>query len=77
MNEPIYLDTEYESIRTIFNNRGANSNQLPRKTITFIPSDRADRVLALDQRIQVLQKYAPVIFSTTLALVSFLLGTSV
>lgn len=77
MNEPIYLDVEYESIRTIFNNRGAKANQLPRKTITFIPSDRADRVLALDQRIQVLQKWAPVILGTTLALVSFLLGTAV
>lgn len=41
--------------------------------MTFIPSDRADRVLALDQRIQTLQKFAPMI-TGAMILLSFVVG---
>jgi hypothetical protein len=78
MNEPIYRDAEYESIRTVMNSRGKHVNQLPVKTIRYIPeTSRTDAVIALDARIAKLQKYAPFIISGTMILISFLAGTLV
>lgn len=73
MNEPVYMDSEYESIRDVMKSRGHNAGQLPRKTVAFIPEDRADRVLALDQRIQSLQKATPFIVGGMI-LLAFLIG---
>jgi len=76
MNEPIVMDAEYESIRTIFKNRGNNADQLPKKTIHYIPeTSRTDAVIALDARIAKLQQYAPFIISGATILLSFLAGT--
>ena len=54
-----YVDAEYESIRTIMKGRGRNGGQLPGKVIRYIPESRADRILALDARVEVLKKIAP------------------
>lgn len=77
MNEPIFLDAEYESLRSIFKSRGGNAGQLPRKAVTFIPAERAEAVQQLDHRIQTLKKYAPYVLMGTIALLSFLAGTCV
>lgn len=77
MNEPIFLDAEYESLRSIFKSRGGNAGQLPKKAVTFIPTERAEAVQQLDQRIQTLRKYAPWILMGAISLISFLAGTCV
>lgn len=74
MNEPIYMDAEYESIRTIMNSRGTGGNQLPGKPVAFIPAERADRVLELDARIQTIQKIAPFVIIGATILISFCAG---
>lgn len=76
MNEPIYLDAEYESIRTVMNSRGKHGDQLPSKTVAFIPAERADAVIKLDERIQVMQKWAPLFILGATIIVSFLVGTN-
>ena len=73
MNEHDFLDAEYESIRTIFNGRGNNGGQLPCKVISFIPAERADAVLELDQRIQTAKKYSPYI-AGAMILLAFVVG---
>jgi hypothetical protein len=76
MNEPIYLDAEYESIRAVMKNRGKCFDQLPTKTVRFIPeTSRTDGVIALDKRIEKLQKYAPAIMIGAIIVISFLVGT--
>lgn len=67
------VDAEYESIRTIMLNRGKGANQLPRVTLHFVPEERAATVLALDERIQKVKAYMPLIMTGAIAL-SFLLG---
>lgn len=46
---------------------------LPTVQMTFIPSDRADRVLALDQRIQIIREKYPLIATVAIVL-AFLIG---
>ena len=76
MNEPIYRDAEYESIRTVMKSRGRCADQLPVKTVRFIPeTSRTDAVIALDKRIEKLQKHAPAIMIGAIIIVSFLVGT--
>ena len=77
MSEPIYVDAEYESIRTIMKNRGTNGGQLPGKVVHYIPEERADAVIALDKRIETLQRYAPAFMIAATVLSSFLAGTCV
>ena len=77
MSEPIYVDAEYESIRTIMKNRGTNGGQLPGKVVHYIPEERADAVIALDKRIETLQRYAPALMIAATVLISFLAGTCV
>lgn len=67
-------DAEYESIRAVMTSRGAGAGQLPCKTVAFIPADRADRVLALDERLQQVKRIAPPVIVGLLALLSFLAG---
>lgn len=58
MSEREFMDADYEVISMV--NRGHGpGGQLPTLALTFIPSDRADRVNALDHRIQQMQKAAP------------------
>ena len=75
MNEQSFNDVDYESIRSIFNSRGCNANQLPRKAVTFIPAERADSVVKLDERIRVVQKWAPFVVVGITAFISFIVGT--
>ena len=78
MNEPIYRDAEYESLRAVMNSRNKCANQLSGKTVRFIPETaRTDAVIALDKRIEKLQKYAPFIMGGATILISFLAGTLV
>ena len=54
-------------------NRGHNQ-RLPRATVTFIPAERAARVLALDERIQTLRSIAVPAGLAAMALLGFVLG---
>lgn len=73
MSEINYVDAEYESIRTIMKGRGGNGGQLPGKVVRFIPEDRADRILALDARVEVLKKIAPYACAAMALLIGLLL----
>ena len=78
MSNHTYLDAEYESIRAVLDSRGKCDNQLPGKTVRYIPeTSRTNAVIALDKRIAALQKYAPFIMAGATILVSFLAGTLV
>lgn len=68
-----YVDAEYESIRTIMKSRGQNAGQLPGKAIRFIPDERADRILALDARVEVLKKIAPYVGAAMALIVGLML----
>lgn len=72
MNEQSFVDADYEVIDMVNRSR-SNRGELPTVKLAFIPSDRADRVLALDQRIQTAQKFAPLI-TGAMILLSFLAG---
>jgi hypothetical protein len=72
MNEQSFIDADFEVINMVNRGRGAGG-ELPSVKLAFIPSDRADRVLALDQRIQILQKHTPAI-AGAMILLSFVLG---
>ena len=69
-----YMDADYEVISMVNRKRGPGG-QLPRKTVTFIPAERAERVEALDLRIQQMQKIMPFVGAGAIALGSFLIGT--
>jgi len=68
-----YVDAEYESIRTIMKSRGVNGGQLPGKVVRFIPEERADRILALDARVKVLERIAPWVGAAMALLIGLLL----
>ena len=70
MKEEMYIDDEYESIRQIMRSRGQNAGQLPGRVVRFIPDSRADKILALDNRVEQMKRIAPFV---GLAL-AFLLG---
>ena len=76
MNEPIYMDAEYASLRAVMNSRYKSGNQLPTKIIRYIPeTSRTDAVIALDKRIEKLQKMAPMVMIGGIVLLSFLAGS--
>lgn len=68
-----YVDAEYESIRTIMKSRGGNGGQLPGKVIRYIPENRADRILALDARVKVMERIAPWIGAAMALLIGLML----
>ena len=72
MNEQSFIDADFEVINMVNRGRGAGG-ELPTVKLAFIPSDRADRVLALDQRIQTVQKFTPIIIGA-MVLLSFVVG---
>lgn len=72
MSEREYMDADYEVISMV--NRGHGpGGELPSVTRTFIPSDRVEKVEALDRRIQQLQKATPYI-ATGACLLCWLIG---
>lgn len=73
MSEKEFLDADYEVIGMV--NRGHGpGGQLPSKVVHFIPEERADTVLALDERIHKLQKALPGILFGLILLFTFLAG---
>ena len=74
MLENDYMDADYEVISMVNRKRGPGG-QLPRKVCTFIPAERAERVEALDLRIQQIRKIMPFLCAGSIALVAFLVGT--
>ena len=73
MSEKEYLDADFEVIGMV--NRGHGpGGQLPGKQIHYIPEERADVVLALDERIQKIQKALPVIMLAAIIFFTFLAG---
>ena len=70
-------DFEYESIRAVMESRGNCGGGLPGKTVAFIPAERADSVLALDERIEKLKAASPYIITGTIGLLSFLCGLAI
>lgn len=67
MNEQSFIDADFEVINMVNRGRGAGG-ELPTVKLAFIPSDRADRVLALDQRIQNIQNALPIITGAAILL---------
>lgn len=73
MDDKAYRDADREVIGMA--NRGAGpGGELPAVSLTFIPSDRADRVSALDARLQHLRRIAPYVGAAFIAFVSVLIG---
>lgn len=68
-----YIDAEYESIRQIMDSRGKRGGQLPGKVIRFIPESRADQILALDARVEVLKKIAPYVGAAMALIIGLML----
>ena len=69
-----YMDADYEVISMVNRKRGPGG-QLPSKSVTFIPTERVEKVEALDLRIQQMKKIMPFVGAGAIALVSFLMGT--
>lgn len=74
MSDKDYLDADCEVIGMV--NR-AKGGRLPSKTLTFIPTERVERVEALDLRIQQMQKIMPYIGVIALAIISLLIGRAI
>lgn len=72
MNEQNFMDADYEVISMVNRGRG-DGGELPTVKLAFIPSDRADRVLELDQRIQAIREKSPLIVTAAIVL-AFLIG---
>lgn len=70
MSEKEYQNADYEVIGMV--NRKAG--QLPRKSLTFIPTERAERVEALDRRIRQFRKIAPYVGAVLIAAISMMIG---
>lgn len=73
MFEQDYMDADYEVIQMVNRKRGPGG-ELPRKAVTFIPQERAEQVMALDLRIQKIQKMMPWISAAALSLASLIIG---
>lgn len=62
MNNEKIMDAEFVPIRQMMEGRYANNaGQNPCVSLTFIPSDRAERITALDARVEQLKKACPFI----------------
>lgn len=73
MSEKEYLNADYEVIGMVNRGRGPGG-QLPAKVVHFVPEERADLVLALDERIQKIQKALLVMMLAAIILFTFLAG---
>lgn len=72
MNEQNFMDADYEVISMVNQGHGGGG-ELPTVKLAFIPSDRADRVLELDRRIQAIREKSPLIVTAAIVL-AFLVG---
>lgn len=73
MSDKEYQDADYQVIQMVNKGRGPGG-QLPCKTLHFIPEERAETVLALDARIQKIQKALPAIMFAAIIFFTFLAG---
>lgn len=73
MSDKEFLDADYEVIGMVNRGRGPGG-QLPCKTLHFIPEERAESVLALDERIQKIRKAMPLIIFGATVLLAFIAG---
>lgn len=73
MSEKEYLDADYEVISMVNRGRGLGG-QLPAKVVHSVPEERADLVLALDERIRKIQKALPLIVLAAIIFFTFLAG---
>lgn len=71
MTNQDYIDADCEVIGMV--NR-AHGGRLPSKTLTFIPTERVEKVEKLDLRIRQAQKAAPYVCAVLLAIVSLIVG---
>lgn len=67
MSEKEYLDADYEVMNMVHRKR-STGGELPGKTLTFIPTERAERVSQLDARIEQLRKIMPFVGHGTVCL---------
>ena len=72
MNEQNFMDADYEVISMVNRGHGVGG-ELPAVKLAFIPSDRADRVMELDRRIQAIREKSPLIAAVAVVL-AFLIG---
>lgn len=77
MSEREFMDADYEVIGMV--NRchihgPGPGGELPSVALSFIPSDRAALVEALDRRIQQVRRILPYVCAATLLLTGLLLG---
>lgn len=73
MSDMEYQDADYQVIKMVNKGRGPGG-QLPCKTLHFIPEERAESVLALDERIQKIRKAMPLIIFGATVLFAFIAG---
>lgn len=74
--ERAYMDADNEVISMV-NRKKDNSGQLPRVTMHFVPAERAETVLALDERIQSMKNALPWMVTGAIGVLCFILGTAV
>ena len=74
MNEPNFMDAEFDAIEAIFKKRDQNAGRLPGKKVSYIPEDRAKAVLELDKRMQKMRKIFPFIVLGVSVVLAFAIG---
>lgn len=75
MSDLEYMNADYEVISMVNKGRGTGG-ELPGKVIHFLPEERAETVLALDERIQKLRQSMPMIMFGAAVLVAFIAGVA-
>lgn len=75
MSDLEYMNADYEVISMVNKGRGTGG-ELPGKVIHFLPEERAETVLALDERIQKLRQAMPMIMFGAAVLVAFIAGVA-
>lgn len=72
MSEKQFMDADNEVISMV-NRKAGRGGELPGKAIHFIPEETADQVLAIDKRIQQIQKHQGLFIGAAISL-AFLIG---
>lgn len=73
MNDKEFNAADQQVISMVNRGRGPGG-ELPCYSMTFIPSDRADRVTALDNRIQAVKKVMPLIVAGAVSMTAIFLA---
>lgn len=76
MSDKQYMDADWEVISMVNKGRG-KGGELPGKAVHFIPEKNAERVLALDNRLQQAQKAMPYIMAGVSALMGLVIGLAI